>query len=112
DAVKAIQSPGITAPKVRSFKQILSLLVSVRSPSVFLVDERSSLEEKVNQFTRLMVREGLIDWDFATALQDTPVQFLDKGPVSPQPSSVKNKAANAIRTSMMESLNVTNLYDL
>lgn len=112
DAVRAIEMPGITVPKVRAFKQILSLLVSVRSPSVFLVEERESLEEKVGQFTRLMAREGLIDWEFATVLQETPVQFLGKGPVSPQASSVKNKAANAIRTTMMEYLGLTNLYDL
>lgn len=86
--------------------------MSVRSPSVFLVEERESLEEKVGQFTRLMAREGLIDWEFATVLQETPVQFLGKGPVSPQASSVQNKAANAIRTSMMEYLGLTNLYDL
>ena len=112
DANRAIRVPGITLPKVRAFKQILSLLVSVRSPSVFLVEERASLEAKVNQFTRLMAREGLIDWQFATVLQETPVQFLGKAPVSPPPTSVKDKAGDAIRTSMMEHLNVSNLYDL
>jgi membrane peptidoglycan carboxypeptidase len=111
-AVAAIKAPAMTAQKVRAFKQILTLLVSVRSPSVFLVDERASLEEKVGQFTRLMAREGILDLEFATALQETPVEFLEAAPLLPQPSSVRNKAANAIRTTMMEDLGVTNLYDL
>jgi membrane peptidoglycan carboxypeptidase len=111
-AVAAINKPGSGPEKLRAFKQILTLLVSVRSPSVFLVEERSSLEEKVNQFTRLMAREGIIDWEFATDLQETPVQFLEAAPLSPQPSSARNKAANAIRTTMMDDLGVTNLYDL
>ena len=112
NAVAAVNTPGLTAAKVRAFKQMLTLLVSVRSPSVFLVDERASLEEKVGQFTRLLAREGIIDWEFATALQETPAQFLEAAPLPPQPSSRQNKAANAIRTTMMDYLGVTNLYDL
>ena len=59
------QEPGNSPAKVRAFKQVLTLLMSVRAPSVFLVDERASLEEKVAQFTRLMARAGIIDWEFA-----------------------------------------------
>ena len=84
----------------------------MRAPSVLLVEERESLEEKVSQFIRLMVRAGIIDWEFATQLQDTTIKFLPAAPMAPQASSVKNKAANAIRISMMESLGVNNLYDL
>src|SRR4029077_4656737 len=48
----------------------------------------------------------------ATALQETPAQFLEAAPLPPQPSSPQNKAANAIRMTMMDYLGVTNLYDL
>ena len=112
DVVNTLKAPGITPAKVRAFKHALTLLISVRAPSVFLVDERASLEEKVNQFTRLMARSGIIDGDFAAALQDTPIKFIPAAPLPPQPSSGKNKAANAIRTTMMESLGVYNVYDL
>jgi membrane peptidoglycan carboxypeptidase len=88
------------------------LLISVRAPSVLLVDERASLEEKVDQFTRLMARSGIIDWDFAAALQETPIKFIPAAPLPPQPSSGKNKAANAVRTTMMEFLGTHNVYDL
>jgi len=112
DVVKALQAPDNNPAKIRAFKHALTLLISVRAPSVFLVDERDSLEEKVGQFTRLMAREGVIDSEFAAQLQKTPIEFLSSAPLPPQPSSVKNKAANAIRNTMMEALGVTNLYDL
>ena len=112
DAVRDLKGAKATPAKVRAFKHALALLISVRAPSVFLVDERSSLEEKVNQFTRLMARAGVIDWEFAARLQETPIKFLPTAPLPPQPSSGKNKAANAIRVSMMEALGVNNLYDL
>jgi len=112
DVVRAIHAPRATPEKIRAFKHVLALLISVRAPSVFLVDERASLEDKVNRFTRLMARSGILDWEFATALQETPINFLPAAPLLPQPSSGTNKAANAIRTAMMELLGVTNLYDL
>ena len=112
DVVTALSTPGNSPAKLRAFKHALTLLISVRAPSVYLVDERASLEEKVGQFTRLMARAGIIDWEFATALQETPIKFLPTAPLPPQPSSGKNKAANAIRNTMTESLGVTNLYDL
>ena len=112
DAVKDLKSDKFTPAKVHAFKHALTLLISVRAPTVFLVDERASLEEKVNQFTRLMARAGIIDWEFAARLQETPIKFLPTAPLPPQPSSIKNKAANAIRVSMMEVLGVNNLYDL
>ena len=112
EAVAALNAAGQTPAKVRAFKHILTLLISVRAPSEYLVDERASLEDKVDQFTRLMARAGIIDWEFAAELQETPIQFLPTAPLPPQPSSSKNKAANAIRTNMMEALGVGNLYDL
>ena len=112
DAAAALNEPGQTREKVRAFKHILTLLISVRAPSDYLVDERETLDEKVNQFTRLMARAGIIDWEFAADLQETPIRFLPSAPLPPQPSSSRNKAANAIRTNMMEALAVGNLYDL
>ncbi len=112
NVVAALNEPENSPAKTRAFKQALTLLISVRAPSVLLVEERESLEEKVSQFIRLMVRAGIIDWEFATQLQDTTIKFLPAAPMAPQASSVKNKAANAIRISMMESLGVNNLYDL
>ena len=112
DAVKDLHATKNSPAKVRAFKHALALLISVRAPSVFLADERSSLEEKVGQFTRLMARAGVIDWEFAGRLQETPIEFLPSAPLPPQPSSGKNKAANAIRVSMMDALGVNNLYDL
>ncbi len=112
DAVKDLQAAKPTPATLRAFKHSLALLISVRAPSVFLVDERSSLEDKVSQFTRLMARDGVIDGDFAAQLQDTPIQFLPTAPLPPQPSSGKNKAANAIRVNLLEALGMNNLYDL
>jgi membrane peptidoglycan carboxypeptidase len=112
EALAAIIEPGLSHRKVTVYKQMLTLLVSVRSPSAYLVDDRSGLEAKVLQFARLMAREGIIDKEMADAIETTPVQYLGTGPVTPQPSSYKNKAANAVRITTMEYLGINNVYDL
>jgi cell division protein FtsI/penicillin-binding protein 2 len=48
----------------------------------------------------------------ADAIENTPVQYLGMAPVTPQPSSYKNKAANAVRITTMEYLGINNVYDL
>jgi membrane peptidoglycan carboxypeptidase len=112
DAVTAINASGLTPAKVDAYKQALTLLVSVRSPSAFLVDDRAGLEEKVRQFARLMARDGVIDSELAEAVAQSPIEFLGSGPTTPQPSSYKNKAANAVRITTMEYLGINNVYDL
>jgi membrane peptidoglycan carboxypeptidase len=112
EALAAIMEPGLSNRKVTVYKQMLTLLVSVRSPSAFLVDDRAGLEEKVQQFARLMAREGIIDKEMADAIETTPVEYLGTGPVTPQTSSFKNKAANAVRITTMEYLGINDVYDL
>jgi len=112
EVVAALKAPAMTPAKARAFKHALALLISVRAPTVFLGEERASLDEKVEQFIGLMVRQGIIDGPMAVALRQTPIQFLPSAPLPPQPSAGKNKAANAIRVTMMEHLGIANLYDL
>lgn len=112
EALAILTEPGLSDRKATVYKQMLTLLVSVRSPSAFLVDDRAGLEEKVLQFARLMAREGIIEKEMADAIERTPVQYLGTGPVTPQPSSYKNKAANAVRITTMEYLGINNVYDL
>jgi membrane peptidoglycan carboxypeptidase len=112
EAVAALNAPGMAPAKVRAFKHVLTLLISVRAPSVFLGEERASLDQKVTRFIGLMAKRRIIDESMAKALRQSPIEFLPAAPLPPQPSSGKNKAANAIRVAMMEHLGITNLYDL
>lgn len=112
EIVNAFKSEKTTPAKVRAFKHVLALLIAVRAPTVYLVEDHAALEEKVAQYTRLLAKAKIIDPDLAAALETTPIEFLPSAPLPPQPSSARNKAANAIRTTMMEILDISNLYDL
>jgi membrane peptidoglycan carboxypeptidase len=112
NALAAITEPGLSSRKATAYKQMLTLLVAVRSPSAFLVEDRAGLEEKVRRFAKLMAREEIIDQEMADAIENIHVEYLAAAPVTPRPSSYKNKAANAVRITTMEYLGINNVYDL
>lgn len=112
EVVDTLNSDGVTEAKARAFKHVLALLVAVRGPSVYLIEERESLEERVARQARLLTNAGIIDRALAEALTTVPVEFSPSAPEPPQPSAVLNKAANAQRTTLTELLATPNFYDL
>jgi membrane peptidoglycan carboxypeptidase len=109
---KALESPALTPAKARAFKDVLALLLAVRAPTNYLVESRAALEAKVSEYTRLLVKAGVIDTEFAGAVEAIHLQFLPRAPVAPPPSFIGRKAPNAIRANVMQMLNLPGLYEL
>jgi membrane peptidoglycan carboxypeptidase len=109
---RALAAPGLTADKVHVFKHVLALLTAVRAPTRYLLESRSELEAKVNDYTALLAKAGVIDGAFAKALQATHISFRLRAPVPPPTSFVQHKAANAMRTTLLRLLGVSSLYEL
>jgi membrane peptidoglycan carboxypeptidase len=112
DLKKELSRPETTPDKARIYKHALALLVSLRAPTTYLTRARGVLEEKVNEYTRLLATAGVIDSDLAKAAVATPLAFLERAPVVPPPPFVEQKAPNAIRTTLMRLLGVPSLYEL
>jgi len=112
DVRNALITPGITPAKARAFKDVLALLLAVRAPTSYLLQSRPALESKVSEYTRLLVKAGVIDADLGRALDSVPLQFLPHAPVAPPPSFIGRKAPNAIRATLMRMLQVPGLYEL
>ena len=108
----APNSPGEELKKLQAFKQILALLVSLPAPAYFLLEDRDALEKRVNQYTRLLAKAGVIDEGYAQALEETSIGFRSSVPPPPGYPSSADKAANSVRTTLMEILGIANSYDL
>lgn len=112
DMCCASRAPQPTPEGVRAFKHALALLIAVRAPTTYLVESRLQLATKVDEYTDLLARDGVIDPALAQALKATPITFLPHAPVPPPVSFVQQKAPNAVRTTLMRMLDVPSLYDL
>src|SRR5262249_47029538 len=112
DVGEALNAPEPTPEKVRAYKHVLALVVSLRAPTTYLLRSREALEEHADEYTSLLVEQGVIDEDFARKVRAMPLTFLPHAPL-PQPRTfVDRKASNAVRTSLLRLLDVPGFYDL
>ena len=98
--------------KAHAYKRVLALLIAQRRPSHYLLAGRDELDALCNQHLRLLTREGVIDANLAEAALGVDLRFLDELPKTETASHLERKAATAIRTELMTTLGVSDLYAL
>lgn len=112
DVKAALTAPGNTPEKARAYKHALALVIALRAPTTYLQKEREGLDAKVNEYARLLAKDGIIDAELAAAVQTIPLAFLDRAPIAPPMPFAHKKAPNAIRTTLLQWLDVESFYEL
>ena len=112
DVKAALLSADGGPQRVRAYKHALALLIALRAPTTYLQRDRAALNDKVNDYARLLARDGVIDQQLADAVQAAPLAFLDRTPVAPPLPFARQKAPNAIRTTLLQWLDVPSFYEL
>jgi membrane peptidoglycan carboxypeptidase len=112
DVKAALASAENTPDKVRAYKHALALLIALRAPTTYLQKDRDALNDKVNEYVRLLARDGVIEQELANAVQATGLGFLDRAPVAPPLPFARQKAPNAVRTTLLQWLDVPTFYEL
>ena len=100
------------AKKARAYKQTLALLIAQRRPSHYLVDGQQDLLDLCDQHLRLLIKGGIIDPMLGETALGVALRFKDRTPETASASHLEQKAANAIRTELLNLLGVGNLYEL
>jgi membrane peptidoglycan carboxypeptidase len=102
-----------------AYRQVLSLLLSTRSPTRYLVqaDGPAALHTLTDQYLRLLARDGVISPALRDAALQAEVTVRDRAPATASPPFVERKAASAIRTDLLgllgeSSLTALDRYDL
>lgn len=109
-AQAAIQTTRPEAKRAEIFKQMLTLICASRAPSFYLEENRTALDARVSFYVEALRAAGVITTSFAQAVRLTPVDVLTRAPISQHPPYVERKAVNAVRTHLLDALNVRNLY--
>jgi membrane peptidoglycan carboxypeptidase len=100
------------AERASAYKHVLALVIALRAPTYYLQKDRLALNQKVNEYTRLLEHGGVIDSEFAAAVRQAPIEFLRRAPVAPPLPFAHKKAPNAIRTTLLQYLDVPSFYEL
>jgi membrane peptidoglycan carboxypeptidase len=107
------EGPAQEAARGRVYKQALALLLAQRRPAYYLRPEgRPALEALTEAYLRLLVEDGRLPESLALAARAAPLEILPLAPERAAPSFIAEKAANAIRAELLQSLGIASTYQL
>ncbi|MBZ5611726.1 MAG: transglycosylase domain-containing protein [Acidobacteriia bacterium] len=105
-------SQGRLKTRARAYRETLSLLLALRAPHFYLVENPRALQSQTDRYLRALAERGVI----STRLRDLALRErlrpLHRAPASAPPDFVANKAPNAIRMSLLPLLGVKSTYEL
>ncbi len=95
-----------------AYKQMLSLFIAHRRPSFYLIAGLKELDTLTNTHLNLLAREGIISDELRDAAKSVKLTLRRAAPKNAPVSFVQRKAANAIRTRLLQLMQYPQLYDL
>ena len=99
-------------PYAESYKQMLSLFIAHRRPSFYLINGLKDLNTLTNTHLDILANNNIISKKLRDACISIPLTLQRAAPKAKPVSFVQRKAANAIRTRLLELMNYPQLYDL
>ncbi len=98
--------------RARAYREVLSLLLALRSPNFYLVEHPHMLRSQTDRYLRALAAKGII----SVRLRDLALHEYTpprrQAPFEHPKNFVENKAPNAIRASLLPLLGVNSMYEL
>jgi membrane peptidoglycan carboxypeptidase len=110
--LKASPTPENLPEQGLAFRQVLSLMIAQRGPSHFLLRKNNELNTLTESYLRLLATNGVITPQLRDAALAQELVLTRATLAPPQGSFIERKAVTSLRTHLMSSLGVSNLYDL
>lgn len=111
-ALASLPRGGNVQPYAEAYKQTLSLFIAHRRPSFYLIAGLKELNALTNTYLDLLAKEGTISAELRDACKAVSLTLRRALPKTESISFVQRKAANAIRTRLLQLLKYPQLYDL
>lgn len=110
--VNALLAKGEATPETAlAYRQVLSLLLSVKKPGAYLQRDRAALDSRVTAFLPLLARRGVISEALRDLTMTTPLSYQDRAEASER-ALADRKSLEAVRTRLLPLLGIDSLYDL
>lgn len=95
-----------------AFRRVLTLLLAHRRPSYYLVSGQAALHELVDIYIKILMEANVIPHDLGKAAIEVRPEFRQRVPQTENIPFLRRKAANAVRTVLLNELGVASLYEL
>ena len=104
--------PGQFEAQVVAYRQALSLLLAVKKPSKYLLEDRAGLDARIDNYLTILMREGVI----GPRLRDSAIAARPQARFRLDQAAPHNfagqKSADAVRVELMRLLGLKGAYDL
>jgi membrane peptidoglycan carboxypeptidase len=98
--------------RARAYRETLSLLLALRSPHHYLVQDPKALETQTDRYLRALAERGIISRQLRNLALRQNIIPLRRAPAPPALNFVENKAPDSIRMALLPLLGLNNTYDL
>ncbi len=100
------------ARKAEVYKQVLSLLLAQRRPAYYLGADHAALESLTNRYLGALKASGIVGADLYETARAANLKFTKRPPAPPPVSFTAHKAADLVRTELLNTLRVPGFYSL
>jgi membrane peptidoglycan carboxypeptidase len=100
------------AKRGRAYRQVLSLLLSQRRPSYYLLHDRDALDGLVHRHLSLLFEAGIVDEDLRNRALAAGLDSRGSIETPSREGFAERKGTDAIRAELLDLLEVPRLYDL
>ena len=105
-------TPSQMVNRARAYREVLSLLLALRAPSHYLVDDPDSLAAQTDRYLYALSERGIISTSLRDLALKARIQPLRRAPARPPENFVENKAANTVRVALLPLLGLSSTYEL
>ena len=95
-----------------AYRQVLTLLLSIKKPTAFLLRDRQALEARVDGFLRVLAGEGIIPAGLRDRALAVRVRYRERIDLPRPESYARRKATDAVRIELLQTLGINSAYDL
>jgi len=100
------------ADRARAYREVLSLLLALRAPGHYLVDQPDNLTVQTDRYLYALCERKMISARLRDLALAARVQLLRRAPARTPENFVENKAANTVRVSLLPLLGLPSIYEL
>jgi len=105
-------SPAQMMNRARGYREMLSLLLALRAPGHYLVDEPETLATQTDRYLFALCERGVISERLRDLALRARLKPLKRAPKVAPENFVENKAANTVRTALLPLLGLPSTYEL
>ena len=98
--------------RARAYRETLSLLLALRSPHIYLVENPKALQAQTDRYLRALADHRIISRRLCNLALRENIAPLRRAPAQPAANYVENKASNAVRMELLPLLGINHTYDL